>query len=134
MGEDGIDRRPEAPRGARVVGDLGAELAAAAADSGGAIWTLAEDPRDLDANLIRLPAGDRIEPFDGPDLDVLVVVLSGDGVLRTDAEEVTLSEGRAVWLPRCARRGFTAGDRGLAYLTVHRRREPEPLMPRLRER
>ncbi len=44
-------------QGARLVADLGRELAAASPRTGGALWRLAESGRDLDANLLRLPPG-----------------------------------------------------------------------------
>jgi quercetin dioxygenase-like cupin family protein len=88
----------------------------------GAVWKLQESGRDLDANLIALPAGGRIEPHDGPDLDVIIHVVSGSGRLETGSGGLDLGPGTLAWLPRRSRRAFAAGPGGLRYLTVHRRR------------
>lgn len=113
---------PDTPDAPRVLADVAALADGLAAADPGAAWRLAQEPRDLDVNVVRLPAGGANAPFDGPDLDVLVHVLAGSGVLHTAEGDVPLEAGRLVWLPRRARRGFTAGPEGLAWLTVHRRK------------
>ena len=90
--------------------------------SAGALWKLAEPGRQLDANLIHLPAGQRVDPHTEPDLDVLLLVMAGDGMLDTAEGPQPLTEGTLLWLPHGSTRGLTAGERGLSYLTVHRRR------------
>ena len=88
---------PDRPR---ILGDTAAVVAGAAPDAAGAVWKLQMQPRDLDANIIRLPAGAGIEPHAGPDLDVLLVVLDGSGQLGTELGPVELRAGALVWLPR----------------------------------
>lgn len=88
----------------------------------GVLWKLAEPGRQLDANLIRMPAGGTIGTHTEPDLDVLVLVINGDGVMDTAEGPRQLAEGALVWLPHGSTRSMTAGRNGLAYLTVHRRR------------
>lgn len=95
---------------------------ASRAERGGAAWRLEEPERDLDSNIIVLPPGDSIAEHDGPDLDVLIHVLSGSGTLTGRHGELRLSPGALMWLPRRSRRGFRAGPDGLAYLTVHQRK------------
>jgi quercetin dioxygenase-like cupin family protein len=95
----------------------------------GAVFKLEMAERDLDANVIQLPAGDGIGEHVGPDLDVLLHVLAGNGTLTTDDGEISLTAGDLVWLPRRSRRRFSAGDGGLRYLTVHQRRHPRSLDP-----
>ncbi|MFJ8471036.1 cupin domain-containing protein [Kitasatospora sp. NPDC094011] len=92
------------------------------ADRGGALWRLQEDGRQLDANIIRLPADAEVAAHVEPDLDVLLQVLDGSGRLETDGTGQPLSPGCTAWLPRGARRALAAGGDGLVYLTVHRRR------------
>jgi quercetin dioxygenase-like cupin family protein len=68
----------------------------------------------------------------GPDLDVLIHVLSGTGRLTIEQGTIDLSPGALLRLPRRSRRQFAAGPDGLRYLTVHRRRQAlvlEPLKP-----
>ncbi|MFS0692679.1 hypothetical protein [Streptomyces nitrosporeus] len=98
-------------------------LASAAPDERGALWHLAEQGRELDANLVRLPPGAGVGEHQEDALDVLLVVLSGGGTLRTQGTgTLDLSPTTVLWLPRTSRRALEAGEDGLAYLTVHRRR------------
>ncbi len=99
-------------------------LAAAVGDplERGAVWRLEEAERHLDANVIALPPGDRIDAHVGPDEDVLLHVIAGAGVLRSGEDELALVAGAIVWLPRRSRREVTAGPDGLRYLSVHRRK------------
>lgn len=88
----------------------------------GAMWKLAEPARQLDANLIRLPPRQRVDTHTEPDLDVLLLVVSGDGILGSADGPQPLAEGILLWLPRGSTRSLTAGEAGLSYLTVHPRR------------
>lgn len=89
----------------------------------GAVWKLPMNTRDLDSNIIQLPAGTAIDAHTGPDIDVLVLVIHGGGRLATEVDTLDLTPGALVWLPRRSRRQFTAGPDGLRYLTVHQRRK-----------
>lgn len=105
-------------------------------DATGAVWKLEARERDLDSNVIALPAGGRIDSHAGPELDVLIHVLSGSGGLTTETGTINLSAGALLWLPRRSKRQFTAGPDGLRYLTVHQRRQAlvlEPLKPVARQ-
>ncbi len=109
-----------APRILASTGDLGA---AADPEARGAIWRLEEAERHLDANVIALPPGERIEAHAGPDEDVLWHVVAGSGTLATDDGELELLlPGAIVWLPRRSTRAVTPGPEGLRYLSVHRRK------------
>lgn len=91
--------------------------------SAGAVWKLAESDRQLDANLVHLPAGRRVDAHAEAALDVLLVIVSGSGELESgEGEKLALAEGRVLWLPHGSRRSLSAGDEGLLYLTVHQRR------------
>ena len=88
----------------------------------GAVWKLTMGERDLDANVIALAPGDTIGEHTGPDLDVILHVVSGSGTLVTEGGDVDLEPGDLVWLPRRTRRAFRAGDDGLVYFSVHQRK------------
>ncbi|TCM36189.1 hypothetical protein [Kribbella sp. VKM Ac-2568] len=90
--------------------------------SRGARWTLSEPGRQLDANLIHLRPGQRVDTHTEPDLDVLLVTVAGAGTVGTPDGLRSLAEGNLVWLPHGSTRNITAGVDGLSYLTVHRRR------------
>ena len=90
--------------------------------SGGALWKLTEPGRQLDANLIHLPRRQQVGSHAEPDLDVLLLVLAGDGTLGSVGETLHLASGTLLWLPQGSCRSLAAGDDGMSYLTVHRRR------------
>ncbi|MVO85200.1 hypothetical protein GPA10_10655 [Streptomyces sp. p1417] len=92
------------------------------AERTGALWKLAEERRQLDANLLRLPPEGGVAEHVEDSLDVLLVVVAGDGFLDGDDQELALTSGAVAWLPRGSRRGLRAGPQGLVYLTVHGRR------------
>ncbi|WP_332909379.1 cupin domain-containing protein [Mycobacterium ostraviense] len=96
---------------------------AAPTDVTGAAWKLEVRERDLDSNIVALPPDGGIGMHTGPDLDVLIHVLSGSGRLSTEEGTINLHPGALLWLPRRSRRQFTAGPEGLRYLTVHQRRQ-----------
>ena len=105
----------------RVLADT---TAVAGGDPGeGVLFKLAMRERDLDSNIIALAPGQAIGAHAGPDVDVLICVLSGSGRLTTELDTLELRAGSLVWLPRRSRREFAAGADGLRYLTVHQRRK-----------
>jgi quercetin dioxygenase-like cupin family protein len=99
----------------------------------GAVWKLQARERDLDSNVIALPDGGGIDSHTGPDVHVLIHVLSGSGRLTTETGTIDLSPGALLWLPRRSRRQFVAGPDGLRYLTVHQRRRALVLEPTARQ-
>ncbi|MGJ3562172.1 AraC family ligand binding domain-containing protein [Streptomyces sp. INA 01156] len=88
----------------------------------GALWRLAEPGRQLDANVVRIPPGRRVDTHREPDLDVLLLVLAGEGSLTAPDGTQPLRAGTLIWLPHGSTRSLAADDEGLTYLTVHRRR------------
>jgi quercetin dioxygenase-like cupin family protein len=106
----------------RVLHDLQPIVTDRTALPAGVVWRLAEGGRQLDANVLNLPAGQTIGTHAEPDLDVLLVIVSGSGMMGTDTGRLMLVPGELVWLPRGSTRSLTAGADGLAYLTVHQRR------------
>jgi uncharacterized protein (DUF2249 family)/quercetin dioxygenase-like cupin family protein len=107
----------------RVLCDTAAVAADDRPDVTGAVWKLQRRDRDLDSNVIVLPPDGSIRAHAGPDLDVLIHVISGNGQLVTELDTLDLAPGALVWLPRRSRREFVAGPDGLGYLAVHRRRQ-----------
>lgn len=107
---------------ARVLCDTRALTELLPGPAAGALWKLGEPGRQLDANLVHLPPGRRVDTHAEPDLDVLLLVVTGDGTLTGANGRESLTGGTLLWLPRGSTRSFAAGPDGLSYLTVHRRR------------
>lgn len=99
------------------------ETAGSAAGREGVAWTLHESD-DLNANLVRFEAGGGVGEHVNAEVDVLILGVSGSGLVNVDGEEHSLSSGVMVFVPRGARRSTRATSEGLAYLSVHRRRGP----------
>jgi quercetin dioxygenase-like cupin family protein len=106
-----------------------AEVRAVPRDRGGALWRLAEPGRQLDANVIRVPPGGAVGAHIEPDLDVLLCVVAGSGVLEGAAGPEELEPGSVAWLPHGSRRSLAAGPEGLVYVTAHRRRPGLSIRP-----
>ncbi|MDT0419223.1 hypothetical protein RM574_27460 [Streptomyces sp. DSM 41982] len=102
----------------RLLADFDAVLREAPGEARGALWRLAEEGRQLDANLVRLGPGEAVGAHREDALDVLLLVVAGTG----SAGGTEVRPGSAVWLPRGATRELRAGAHGLAYVTAHRRR------------
>lgn len=127
---EATDRPTEQPV-VRILADLD-ELLDDSRVPAGARWTLAEPGRQLDANLIHLPAGRRVATHTEPDLDVLLVVVAGDGTIGGSEAPQPVAHGNLVWLPHGSTREIAAGNEGLSYLTVHPRRPGLQIRPRPR--
>lgn len=97
-------------------------LAADPPEKAGAMWSLGESGRQLDANVVHLPPGGSVGVHTERDLDVLLLVVAGDGTLGTTGEPEPLTAGALMWLPSGSTRSLDAGPDGLSYVTVHRRR------------
>jgi quercetin dioxygenase-like cupin family protein len=107
------------------------DLAAIAADAGktlvaGAIWSLGS--ADLNLNLVYFAHGDGVEPHVNSEVDVVGVVIRGEGVVEIDGRTERLQPGVLFFMPKGATRSIRSGAGELAYLTCHRRRAG--LMPK----
>jgi quercetin dioxygenase-like cupin family protein len=88
----------------------------------GARWSLPHGG-DLDANLVGLGPGSVIGSHRNDEVDVLVYVQSGAGELTIDDEVHSVRGGWVVLVPRGSCRSVRASNRGLVYLSIHRRRD-----------
>ncbi len=93
----------------------------------GPLWGLASE--DLNATLLSWPAGHEVAEHVNAELDVLVVVLGGTGVAIVDGEIHAVAAGHALLVERGATRRITAGEFGMRYLSIHRRRGPLQITP-----
>jgi mannose-6-phosphate isomerase-like protein (cupin superfamily) len=88
----------------------------------GPLWGMAS--ADLNATLLSWPAGHELAEHVNAELDVLMIVMSGGGVVIVDGRPHALSAGSAILVACGTRRRIEAGPAGLRYLSVHRRRGP----------
>ena len=87
----------------------------------GVHWALAQ-PSELNANLVLLEGGHAIARHANTEVDVLMIVLRGTGVLTAAHGDRDLAPNVVAHIPIGAQRTVRAGADGLAYLSVHRRR------------
>ena len=83
---------------------------------------------ELNLNVVRFAAGDGVPEHTNDEVDVIGVVLSGEGLVTIDGREERVGAGSLFYMPKGARRAIRAVEGELAYLTCHRRRMG--LMPR----
>lgn len=100
-----------------------AGIAAEEAGRGGVTWAL-EASDDLNANLVRFPAGEGVGEHVNDEVDVLFVGISGSGFVGVDGEVRLLSCGTLVFVSKGARRSTRSATEDFAYLTVHHKRGP----------
>ncbi len=99
------------------------DAAATAGDRTGVIWSL-DTSSDLNANLVRFNSGQGVGEHVNDEVEVIVLGISGSGIVTVDREEHALSAGMLVLIPKGARRATVSTSEDFAYLTVHRRRRP----------
>jgi mannose-6-phosphate isomerase-like protein (cupin superfamily) len=118
-----FDDEATATGSTKECGLLVADLGPAQFGSGGAIWSLPHGG-DLDANLVRLDPGADIGSHVNDEVDVLLFVQSGTGVLTVNENTRLLGADHLALISKGSRRSIVAGDLGITYLSVHRRRGP----------
>ena len=101
-----------------------ADLAALAqaASSGGPAWAYQGD--ELNATLLVLDAGDGIATHVNNEVDVLLVGVSGEGMVEVDGTAHTLRPSVVLPIAKGSQRSITPVGGRLAYLSCHRRRAP----------
>lgn len=94
-----------------------------AKESAGTLWSLSES-EDLNANLVCFPARRGVGEHVNKEVDVLIIGVSGSGIVVVDDEEHALSGGSLTLVPKGARRWTMSDSENFAYLSIHRRRGP----------
>jgi mannose-6-phosphate isomerase-like protein (cupin superfamily) len=88
----------------------------------GPVFALESD--DLDCNLVYWNEGEGVPAHPNDDLDVVGLVLLGEGILQMDGVEYKLRAGQFFLIPKRVVRALYSTGGAFVYLTVHRRREP----------
>jgi quercetin dioxygenase-like cupin family protein len=102
------------------------DIAAPAGERAGAIWSL-DKSSDLNANLVRFGTGQGVGEHVNDEIEVMVLGVSGSGIVTGDREEHALSAGMLMFIPKGARRAIVSTSEDFAYLSVHRRRRPQQI-------
>lgn len=105
---------------------LAAARAATQAGQAGAIWSHAST--DLNLNLVRLAPGEAVAEHVNNEVDVVVIAVSGSGIVTISGQEQRMDAGSLILLPKGAPRALRALDADFVYVTCHRRRAG--LMPK----
>lgn len=101
---------------------------AAVPGSGGVVWSIS--PQGFHTNLVVLDPHKAIDLHRNDSVDVLVVVLAGDGTATVGGRKIALVSMSALLIERGTARSISAGPSGLRYLTVHDERGPLTITPR----
>lgn len=99
------------------------EILAAAGEKAGVVWAL-RDSEDLNANLVRFTSGRGVDEHTNAEVDVILVGVSGSGIVTIEGHEHLLSSGMITFVPKGTRRSTRSASDDFAYLTIHRRRRP----------
>ena len=92
-----------------------------AASSGpGPVWT--RSSIDLNVNLLAFDAGQGVPRHVNDEVDVLIVVVAGMGVLELDGIAHPVAAGQVCLVPKGVARALGSVGGPFAYLTCHRRR------------
>ena len=93
-----------------------------APEDSGPVW--GTESEELNATLLYWRAGEGPAEHVNDERDVVVVVLAGSAIVRTEEEERELAAGETMIIAKGRRRKISAGREGVRYLSVHRRRPP----------
>jgi len=91
----------------------------------GPIW--ATESSDLDVTVLNWFSGMSVPEHVNTEVDVALFVLFGSGFLEIDKDRHLLRAGDLYVIPKGSSRHIVAGEEGLRYVNVHRRRRR--LMP-----
>ncbi|MEU1040741.1 cupin domain-containing protein [Streptomyces sp. NPDC005551] len=103
------------------------DLSRAAAERRCTVWRLDAPESDLEVAAVRLPPGAPVEFPD--DSEALLVVLDGQGYVRSPSGREELAAHTAAWLPRGTEARAHAGDTGMYCLTIRPPRSGRPAPP-----
>ena len=105
---------------------MGAELLDALTGEGpGPVF--GRELEDLDITLLAWPAGHTVQSHRNEEVDVVTVVLAGEGVAIIEGEVHPLRAGNVLLIPKGVERAITSRSDDFRYLNVHKRRRR--LMP-----
>jgi mannose-6-phosphate isomerase-like protein (cupin superfamily) len=102
-------------------------IALAATDQTGPLW--GHETEDLDCTFLTWNGGHQIPPHVNDEVDVVMIVLAGQGEATVAGTIYPLSQGQTLVIPKSLERSITALSERFSYLNVHKRRRrlfPQP--------
>ncbi|MEQ1822170.1 MAG: cupin domain-containing protein [Fimbriimonadaceae bacterium] len=94
-----------------------------------AIWSI--ETEDLDVTLLSWDDCGGVAPHVNSEVDVVMIVLSGSGLVKVGDEQQNLDAGAIIVIPKSLKREVHCTSKRLTYLNVHkRRRKMQPNMVR----
>ncbi len=95
-------------------------------DARGPVWTDVSD--DLNVNLLVFDRERGVDEHVNAEVDVLLIVVNGSGIVTIDGESHSLGPGTTLIVQKGASRSILASSDRFAYISCHRKRPG--LMPR----
>src|SRR5581483_6860772 len=92
----------------------------AAGPRAGIVWSGAGE--DLNVNLLHFDRGAGVARHTNAEVEVLLFVLAGEGILELEGEPRPLSAGQLCLIPKGVERAIRSAGGPFSYLTCHRRR------------
>lgn len=93
----------------------------------GALW--GTETEDLNATLVRWAEGSGVGTHQNDEVDVIMVVINGNGEIIVDGDSSILNAGSIVVLPKGCKRSIQSVQGDLTYVNIHKRRKG--LMPNM---
>jgi len=82
---------------------------------------------DLDYTLLQWTKGLSIQPHINNEVDVIMIVFAGSGIVTVDDQSIDVSKGKTLVIPKGAKRSIQSTSNDFRYLNIHKRRRS--LMP-----
>jgi mannose-6-phosphate isomerase-like protein (cupin superfamily) len=80
------------------------------------------ESEDLDLTLLSWGSGKSIAPHVNNEVDVVTIVLEGEGEITANGRIYPLSAGQALLIPKGVERSIRSAGDAFRYLSIHRRR------------
>ena len=90
---------------------------------------LGHESEDLNVTLLSWKAGQGVATHINDEVDVVLIVVDGEGEVSVDGQAFALIVGQALLIPKGCERAIRCAGERFSYLSVHRRRRG--LMPTL---
>jgi mannose-6-phosphate isomerase-like protein (cupin superfamily) len=84
------------------------------------VWS--DVTEDLNLNLVVLRAGDTVETHTNREVDVLLVVVEGEGEVTVGPSKVRVRAGQGLVVPKGVSRSIVGVTDHFGYITCHKRR------------